>query len=295
MSQETHRRIRNVILVLIGSLIAAIGFNTMFLENKIMAGGLVGLSIAAQKLFGFEPANFVYVANIPLLLANFFLLGKANFAKTLIGSWAFPTFIKLTAWMPNMTNNPLLAAIFGGIIVGIGLGIVFLGDSSTGGTGIITQIINKYTPLSTAGSMAVVDGTVTVIGLMAYSPDVVMYSLIGLGVVSYVVGAVQNGFNASKTILIISEQVETIKEHLMQQSVQRGVTVIPVVGGYTSKQKSMIMTVVSATEFPRLEKDVVQLDPAAFVVVMPAVQVLGRGFSLTKDFTLPNDDIVSPM
>lgn len=132
-------------LVTVGAFIAAIGFNSFFLENHIASGGVVGLAVSLKALFGWNTGNFVMISNFPLLIACWLFLGKETFVKTVYGSWIYSIFVKLTEGVPNLTDNPLLAALFGGIICGFGLGVVFWGNSSTGGTGIITQILHKYT------------------------------------------------------------------------------------------------------------------------------------------------------
>ena len=162
------KRLKDLSLVTIGALIGAIGFNTMFLENNIASGGVGGLAISMNALFGWEPSTFVLFANIPLMVLCFFLLGKETFLKTIYGAWIFPTFISLTEPLPTLTTNPLLAALFGGIILGFGIGLVFQGNSSTGGTGILIQILNKYTPLPLGLLMALVDGLIVGIGFIAF-------------------------------------------------------------------------------------------------------------------------------
>lgn len=283
----------NLALVTVGSFIAAIGFNTMFLDNQIASGGMIGLAVVLKQLFGFSPSVLVMLSNIPLLLMCYVFLGKQVFAKTVLGALVYPLTIRLTTNLPTLTTNPLLAAIFGGIIVGFGLGLVFRGNSSTGGTGIITQVLHKYSPLSLGTAVIIIDGISVLMGLTAFSPDRVMYSTIALMVISYVIGQMETGFNSSKTIMIISEKNVTIQDYITKGA-DRGVTVIPIQGGYSTIQKTMLMTTISSYEFPALQKHILAIDETAFIVVMPASQVFGRGFSMTKHY-LKEDDILLPM
>lgn len=283
----------NLALITLGSVIAATGFNTMFLDNQIASGGMIGLSVVLKQLFGLSPSLVLMISNIPLLLMCYFLLGRSVFVKTILGALIYPQAIQLTAGLPTLTKNPLLAAIFGGIIVGFGLGLVFRGNSSTGGTGIITQILHKYSPLSLGTAVIIIDGISVLMGLIAFSPDRVMYSTIALMVISYVIGQMETGFNSSKTIMIISEKNGAIQEHITKVA-DRGVTVIPIQGGYSTTQKNMLMTTISSYEFPALQKHILAIDETAFIVVMPASQVFGRGFSMTKHY-LKEDDILLPM
>ncbi|MGT2926432.1 YitT family protein [Streptococcus cuniculipharyngis] len=286
-------RLMDLLLVTLGSLIAAFGFNTMFLDNQIASGGMVGLAVVFNKLLGWSPSVILMLSNIPLLILCYFLLGPKVFLKTVYGAMIYPLAINLTSSFPTITKNPLLAVIFGGIIVGLGLGLVFRGNSSTGGTGIITQIIHKYTPLSLGASVILIDGISVLMGLIAFSPDRVMYSTLALMVISYVINRLETGFNASKMVMIISKETEQIKEHITKVA-DRGVTQIPIQGGYSTTDKTMLMTTISSYEFPALHQHILSLDEAAFIVVLPASQVFGRGFSMTKHH-LQKDDIILPM
>lgn len=182
-------RIKDFISVTLGSVVMAIGFNSFFLENNIVSGGVGGLAIALNALLRWSPSDFVLYCNIPLLIICWFFLGKSVFIKTVYGAIIYPLCIKLTAGLPNLTENPLLAAIFGGIILGFGLGLVFLGNSSTGGTGILIQFIHKYTPLSLGLTMAIIDGIIVGLGFVAFDTDTVMYSIIALMTITYIVNA----------------------------------------------------------------------------------------------------------
>ena len=280
-------------LVSLGSFISAVGFNTMFLENRIASGGVGGLAISLNALFGWEPGTFVLLANIPLMVLCFFLLGKEIFLKTVYGSWIFPIFISLTSSLPTFTNTPLLAALFGGIILGFGLGLVFLGNSSTGGTGIVVQILNKYTPLPLGLLIILVDGIIVGIGFIAFDADTVLYSIIALLSITYVVNMMMTGADSSRNLMVISQQHELIKEYITKVA-DRGVTELPILGGYTGKEKRMLMTAVSRPEYQSLENEILKIDETAFIVVMPASQVRGRGFSLHKNYLI-EDDILIPM
>ena len=288
------KRMKDFLLVTVGSFIAAIGYNSMLVGNNIASGGVSGLAVSMKQLFGWKPGDFVLMLAGPLLILCLIFLGKEVFIKTVYGSWIFPTFIKLTESIPTITHNPLLAAIFGGIILGSGLGLVFYGDSSTGGTGIITQILHKYTPLPLSVVLLITDGTIVAISAIAFPPDTVMYSIISLVVVSLTIDLMMTGLNSSRNVLIISQKNSQIREYITQTA-DRGVTQIPILGGYSDKENTMIMTTVSTREFPKLQTEILKIDATAFMVVMPAAQVLGRGFSLHKHYKETDEDILMPM
>lgn len=287
-------KLKDYAFVTIGSFIAAIGFNTMFVENNIASGGVGGLAISLKALFGWNPSNFVLFANIPLLILCWILLGRSTLIRTLYGAWIYPVFISLTDVLPTLTHNPLLAAIFGGAILGFGLGMVFLGNSSTGGTGIIVQILNKYTPVPLGILIGLTDGIIVLIGFVAFDPDTVMYSIIALLCITYITNLMMTGSDSSRNMLIISRKHAAIKEYITTVA-DRGVTELPVVGGYTGSEKRMLMTTVSRPELQRIEQEIIAIDETAFMVVMPATQVHGRGFSLNKYHHHIEDDILLPM
>ncbi|HEL9599371.1 TPA: YitT family protein [Streptococcus suis] len=289
-----QQKLKDFALVTAGSIVMAIGFNSLFLGNNIVSGGVGGLAIALNKLLGWNPSDFVLYCNIPLLILCWVFLGKSVFIKTVYGSLIYPFCIKLTAGLPTLTDNIFLAAIFGGIIIGFGLGLVFLGNSSTGGTGIVIQLLHKYTPLPLSLAMSISDGIVVGLGFIAFDPDTVMYSIMALMTITYVINRMMSGTESSRNVMIISEKFPEIKKYITETA-DRGVTELPVVGGFTGKEKRMLMTTISIHEYQKIETAVLNIDPTAFMVVMPASQVRGRGFSLQKDHQHYDEDILIPM
>ena len=288
------RRIIDILLVTLGSFIAAVGYNSLLVKNNIASGGVGGLAISLNALFGWNNANFVLATTIPLLILCWFFLGREVLLKTFYGSLVFPTFIKLTEGLPTLTKQPLWAAIFGGIVLGLGLGIVFYGNSSTGGTGIITQILNKYTPLPLGMVLLIVDGIIVAISAIAFPPDTVMYSILSLGVVSLTIDKMMVGLNSSRNLLIISQNSEQILNYITRVA-DRGATKIPVLGGHTGHAQNMIMTTLSTHEVPKVQEEIQKIDETAFIVIVPASTVMGRGFSLQKDYQRVPNDFINPL
>lgn len=286
-------KIKDFCFVTLGSFIASIGYNTMFVENRIASGGVGGLAISLKELLGWNPSSFVLYINIPLLLICWFFLGKSVFLKTLYGSWIYPIFINLTDTLPTITHNSLLAAVFGAIVIGFGIGLVFLGNSSTGGTGIVVQVLNKYTPVPFGLLVGIVDGIIVAVGFLAFDTDTVLYSIISLITITYIINLMMAGSDSLRNMMIISQKHLNIKEYITTVA-DRGVTEFPVLGGYTGKEKRMLMTIVSRPELQHIENEILKIDNTAFIIVMPASQVRGRGFSLQKNYQL-DDDILLPM
>lgn len=291
---EKYRRIKELLLVTAGSIIMAVGFNSLFLHHKIVSGGIGGLAVILHQIAGINPGDFILYCNIPLLILCWFFLGKSVFFKTIYGSILYPYCIKLTAGLPNVTDNTFLAALFGGIILGFGLGLVFMGNSSTGGTGILIQLLHKYTPLSLGITMTLIDGVVVGLGFLAFDADLTMYSIIALLTITFIVNRMLSGSDSLRTLMIISNQHAQIKDYITTTA-DRGVTELPIIGGYTGEEKRMLMTTVPILEVQKLETAILQLDQTAFVIVTPASQVRGRGFSLHKNHQHYDEDILIPM
>lgn len=265
--------------VLVGSAIVAIAFNVFLLPNEIAPGGVSGISTIVYAKLGFEPAFVQWAFNIPLFIAGVILLGKQFGLKTLVGTIFFPFVVFLTNdWSP-WSHDALLSAICGGIGVGLGLGIVFRGKASTGGTDLAAQIIHKYTHISLGKCVAMIDGLIVIAACVVFDIEQGLYALISLYVTSKTIDIVQVGMNSSKMALIITNKEDEIRAAIFKR-VNRGVTEIHGKGGYTDMHKAVLMCVVDQTQFTKLKQVVQDVDPQAFVVVTDASEVLGEGFKM---------------
>lgn len=263
--------------VIVGSAIIGTVFNVFLLPNQIASGGVSGISTILHSVLGWEPAYVQWAFNIPLFIAGVVFLGKQFGVKTLVGTIFLPLFVYLTKHMEPWTKDALLGALFGGMGVGLGLGIVFRGRASTGGTDLAAQIINKYTGFSLGTCVIFIDGLIVLTAAMVFSIEKGLYALIALYVTSKTIDLVQVGFNRSKTAMIITSRVEEVRDGILNK-IDRGVTKLSAYGGFTDHERPVLMCVVDQTEFMKLKQLVKTLDPSAFVVVMDAAEVLGEGF-----------------
>ncbi|MBG9816213.1 MULTISPECIES: YitT family protein [Bacillus] len=268
--------VKNYLLILIGSAIVAIGFNTLLLPNQIAAGGVSGISTIMQS-FGFEAAYVQWGLNIPLFIAGFYLLGGTFGVKTLVGSIFLPFMVFVTRHIAPVTHEALLAAIFGGVVIGIGIGLVFLGNGSTGGTALAAKIINKYTGLTLGTCLAMMDGLIVLAAMTVFGIEEGLYAVIGVFISSKTIDVVQAGFSHSKMAMIITGHEDEVRQAVFDQ-IDRGVTKISAVGGYTDHDRPILMCVVGQSQFTKLKQVVKAIDASAFVIVMDAKEVLGEGF-----------------
>lgn len=278
--QEPHpylNLVADYISILIGSAIVAIAFNVFLLPNEVASGGVSGISTILKGLFGWTPAFVQWAFNIPLFIAGIILLGKNFGIKTAVGTIFLPFVVYLTANWEPWTLNPLLGAIFGGIGVGTGIGIVFRGQASTGGTDLAAQIITKYTGFTLGTSVALIDGMIVLAAAIVFDIEKGLYALIGLYLTTKTIDLVQVGFGRSKLVYIITNKQVEMRDAIYEE-IDRGVTKLTATGGYTETEKPIIMVVVHQTEFTRLKQLVKTVDSSAFVIVSDAAEVLGEGF-----------------
>ncbi|WP_019415420.1 YitT family protein [Paenisporosarcina sp. TG20] len=278
--KETHPFLSSVLeytYIIIGAATIAIGFNIFLLPNEVASGGVSGISTILYGLFNWNPGLVQYAFNIPLFISGVIILGKHFGARSLVGTLTLPLFVLLTANWEPATLDPLLGALFGGISVGIGLGIVFRGRASTGGTDLAAQIITKYTGFTLGKSVMIIDGLIVLSAALVFDIEKGLYALIGLFVTTKTIDIIQLGFSQSKMVYIITNKQEEIRDAIYEK-VNRGVTKFSAVGGYTEQERPILLVVVYQTEFSKLKQVVKQVDPSAFVIVSDAYEVFGEGF-----------------
>lgn len=264
-------------LLAAGSLIMAASFNVFLQPYHIASGGVAGISVIVQYVFGIQPALTQWALNIPIFLIGLAVLGRQFGVKAAVGSVIFPMFVLLTSHLPSLTDNTLLATVYGGIGTGLGLGIVFRGRGSTGGLGLAAQIVHKFSGVSLGKCIALFDGIVILTAGIAISPEKALYALIALFVTSKTIDMIQVGLRYSKVAFIISEETETIRKAVLYD-LDRGLTQLSGSGGFTQDQRTVLMVVVSQNEVLKLKALVRAADPSAFVIISDTAEVLGEGF-----------------
>lgn len=265
------------IYIIVGAAIIAVGFNVFLLPNEVASGGVSGISTILKGVFNWNPGIVQYAFNIPLFITGVIFLGKQFGARSLVGTLTLPLFVLLTASWEPATLNPLLGALFGGISVGVGLGIVFRGRASTGGTDLAAQIITKYSGLTLGTSVMLIDGLIVLSAALVFDVEKGLYALIGLFVTTKTIDIIQLGFSQSKMVYIITNKQEEIRDAIYTE-VNRGVTKLSAVGGYTEQERPILLVVVYQTEFSKLKQVIKTVDSSAFVIVTDSYEVLGEGF-----------------
>ncbi|WP_375546968.1 YitT family protein [Paenibacillus sp.] len=275
------RNLLDITLIAIGSFAIALGFNMFMLPNGIAAGGVSGISVLIKSWLGLEPAFTQWAMNIPIFFLGLWLLGKSYGLRSLLGSVILPLFVFLTKDWPLPTSNPLLASIYGGIAVGLGVGVVYRGRGSTGGLATIAQIVQKFSGRGFSFCVVMLDGSVILLAACTLSLEKALYALVGLYVTGKIIDMVELGFNYSKVAYIISNHTERISEAILND-LDRGLTRLNAQGGYTGDNRIVLMVVIGQSEATRLKTLVRSVDPDAFVIISNTHEVLGEGFKLEE-------------
>ncbi|WDV45257.1 YitT family protein [Clostridiaceae bacterium M8S5] len=266
------------IFVTLGTLLLALSLNMFLQPNTIAPGGVTGFAVVIYKLFGIEVYILNLVINIPLFIVGVLVLGKVFGAKTLYATITLSIFLKVLP-STNATTNILLAAISGGVLSGIGIGLVFKAGGTTGGTDLAGAILNKFFPgFSTSKLMMAIDLCVVVFaGLVSKKIEISLYSVITLYISVKVIDQILEGMSYAKSFFIISKYPDQIGRAIIKE-LNRGVTVFKGKGMYTGADKDILYCVVNRAQIVKLKKLVYEIDNTAFVIVNDAYEVLGEGF-----------------
>lgn len=280
MGQKLRPVLKNLVLIAIGSAIFAIGVDLFLVPNQIGAGGVSGLAIVVNA---FIPAIsiglFSIIVNIPLFFAGYRFLGRKFFWGSLAGMLISSVLLDLFALLPDIPTEPLLGAIYGGLLVGVGCGIVFMQGASTGGGDIAVRLMRyKFPNISMGKLMLLMDMTIAVITGIAFRDiNKVLYCIVALFVSSEALDAVIYRFDYSYVAMIITDQDETIR-NAIDQRLERGCTYLKGEGAYTGQPKNVIYCAIKRQQVAELKELVMEADPGAFFVLQEAHQVLGEGF-----------------
>lgn len=283
----SKRWIKNYSLIVVGAFIMASGFVLFITPYKIVPGGVYGISIVLHWLLG-TPVGLVALAfDIPLTIIGIKVLGPRFGMKTVVGFIFTAVFVDGITYFygtePLVEGDPLLSSIFGGLFIGVGLGLIFKSRATSGGTDIVAMMISKYTKLPVGQLMIVVDSAIVLISLFAFQDwKIPLYSLIVIFITGKVVDTILEGMNYDKVLLIISDKSEEIREKILVD-LNRGGTLLKGEGLYNNHERKIVFTVVNRRETVMLQDFINGIDPNAFVTVLNANEILGNGFKSLQE------------
>ncbi len=281
------RWIRNYSMILIGAFIMAAGFVLFITPYKIVPGGVYGISIVLHYLIGTPVGAMALAFDIPLTLIGIKVLGPRFGMKTVVGFFAVAIFMDTLTYFygtePLVVDDALLSSIFGGLFIGVGLGLIFKAKATSGGSDIVAMIVSKYTKLPLGQLMIIVDSLIVLVGLIAFKDwRIPLYSLIVIFITGKVVDVILEGMSYDKVLFIVSDKTQEIRDKIVKD-LNRGGTLVNGEGMFSGKEKSIVFTVVTRREMSMLQEFVHKIDPMAFVTVLNSNEILGNGFKSLKE------------
>lgn len=282
-------KISNIIFIIIGSAVFSFGIVNINIENHLAEGGFTGITLLLYFLFQWDPSYTNLLLNIPLFFVGWRLLGRTTFLYTLIGTFSVSAFLwifqryELFKLHLNLQKDMTLAALFAGLFIGVGLGIIFRYGGTTGGVDIIARLAHKYAGWSMGKTMFLFDAVVIFVSIITYlSYQQGMYTLVAVFIGARVIDFMQEGAYAAKGATIISEKNEEIAEKILSK-MDRGATFLRGMGTYTKKERHVLYCVVARNELIKLKSIITSVDPHAFVAVNDVHDVIGEGFTLDEN------------
>ena len=264
------------IYFIIGVLIVAIGYNAFVLPANIVYG-VGGIGVILKKLYNIDPSITILIGSIILLILSLLLLGKSKTMNSVIGSFLYPIFVKLTESVSIIDLSQVdlvVVVLFGAVISGFGMGLVFKSGFTTGGTDILNQIVAKYFNMSLGSSMFFTDGVIVMTGAFVFGIEAVLYSIISLYLLSVITDKVVLGISSSKAFYIITEHETMVKKYLIY-NLEHNVTILEGSGGFTGNRQKVIMCIIPTKEYFKVKNEISKIDDKAFFVVTDAYEVSG--------------------
>lgn len=273
------KTLREYLLILIGVLLTAAGLDMFLVPNRIAAGGVSGIATIVYYTAHVPVGITMLAINIPLFFMGIRRLGMSFGVRSLFGTIIISLGVDLMApFLPVPTRDPLLASIYGGIVVGIGIGTVFRNRGTTGGTDLAAAIVNNYARVSVGVALFIIDASVIVAAGIAFgSAELALYALLTIFLTARVIDIVQEGFGYAKAALIISQKNREVADAILSR-MDRGVTSLQGKGMYTGQGRDVLLSVVTRAEISTLKELVHTIDPDAFVILTDVHEVLGEGF-----------------
>ncbi len=272
---------KRYLMLIFGCLIVAFSFNLFFLRYDIVCFGVSGISIVLNE-FGVNPSLFILIANIVLMIVAYFVLGYENMKNQLVGALSYPIFVSLTSMITkyiDLGNTEMVViAILGGVFAGIGYGLIYKSDFSTGGTDVIIGIICKYFKISMGNASLIVNGIIVLIGKIVFSWDIVLYAILVSYLISVFTDKVLLGISKCKAFYIVTDKKndELIRKFLLSID-GVGTTIIDAEGGYSNNEETLLLAVVPSRSYFIVKDGLKEIDKNMFFLVCDSYEVSEKG------------------
>lgn len=275
-----YKYILMIIMIILGAVIGGISFNVFLMPHKLLSGGVSGIALILNYLFGFNPGVLLFLFNIPIFIAGYKFVDKEFILLSLVGMTAFSVSIDTFSFLKNVVyiDDTLLSCLYGGVLNGVGMGIVFRNRASQGGIDIVAVIVKKYFSMNLGSTSLLINFIIVGIASLFFGLKLAMYTLVSMYVSSAVLDKVQQGFGSSKSVMIITDKEQEVADAIMQ-TLDRGVTYLEGEGAYTGNKKRVIYCIVTLNQLAKLKQIVKETDSGAFMAVSDTSEVLGHGFA----------------
>ncbi|GKX31528.1 membrane protein [Vallitalea longa] len=272
-------RLESYLFTIISCIFYALAINLFIKPNNIVGGGVTGIALLINRFFPWGVGLIAYVLNIPIMIMSFRIKDFSYTLRCLIVTTILNFLIDALVFLPPMTDNPLIGAGYGGVFLGISVGINYRYNVSSGGTELLGQLlITRFKNMTIGKILIIIDGSIVLFGsLILHNPENVLLALIMIFVSGKVSDLVVNGFDCIRMCYIITAHEEKVASELMKKS-SRGITKINGIGMYSRKDYSVLMTAVTKQQFTKLKESVIKADKNALVIIINTSEVLGKGF-----------------
>ncbi len=276
-------KIRQYFTILMGTMITGMAISMFFVPNKIVSGGVSGVSTILYHTLNIPASLSFAVINLVLLLIAAKFLGREFVIKTIIGAGLLSIFVEIFSYVPPLTDNVLLATVFGAIFYGFGIGLSLIEGATTGGTDILSRLLQYFFPHIKIGKLLlIVDAVVILTSLIVFrNTELVLFGIIALFLSTYSIDLLIHKLNISKLAYVVTDKGEEISKKLVTTS-PRGVTIIEATGAYTMEEKQVLMCALKASEITEFQKKIEEIDPTAFTIFSESQQIVGNGFHVYK-------------
>lgn len=285
VTEETklYKAVKRYLTITLGTAMVGFAVSEFYIPNKIVSGGVSGLSTILFHTLGIAPGLSFAVINAVLLAAAFRFLGKSFVINSLIGATLLTVFVQIFSYLPSICNDVFLGSVFGAILYGTGIGLTLVEGASTGGTDILSRLLQHFFPHIKIGNLLLaVDTTVIAVSLAVFGKvELTLYGIIALAISSFAVNFLIRKLNISKLAFVVTDCGEKIARYLVSNS-PRGVTIIKATGGYTMGSKTVLMCALKENETECFQKRVLEKDSSAFIIFSESSQIVGNGFRVYK-------------
>lgn len=275
--------IKKYATIFLGVLLVAFAISVFYTPNKIVSGGVSGISTILFHTLGIQPGVSFAVINIVLLALAWKFLGLGFVKDTVLGAALLSLFVQVFTYIPALTTDVFLASVFGSILYGIGIGLTLINGASTGGTDILSRLVQCAFPHVKIGSLLmIVDAAVILLSLIVFRTfDLALYGIVALFLASFSINLLISKLNVSKLAFVVTDKGVEISKFLVSHS-PRGITIIDSVGAYTMEKKEVLMCALKENELPRFQQEILNIDKDAFIIYSESQQIVGNGFRVYK-------------